>query len=1077
MSVFDNFSFRIENPLERLWNGFGGSGVVIVNNVAPDGTVNAPPGTIIYSSSTYETFIVDGDGIAQPIAPTSTDSIAGLLKTSSIDKTNLGIDDRTAVTPLKLREYPSHITVSSRFTGSHNFPATGPTVPYPYYDTASAGQRGVNSANLLTGLKDRFIFNDKLYVLPIQQYDLTIFNTVVDTISTTDVSMPSNTLIFAYNSLLDRVIVTSTITATLTTTISGLCRLLGLNLDSIVLESNIPYTFDDPPASIINITAQNNRFVFNNKFYKFANQSIIKAEIPTKFQPLVDAITVAPMVFASGTVSFDYSAIINRIRVTATISSRLDFRIKGNIGEYLGFADTPEAPILAGLYTDAVEPPNLTILSITTLANDRFIYTEPLGAKSYILPPKIYSFDTFNTAVNAISISGIAPGAFVTGDLVFSYNYTTDRISVTSLANGSIDFTMAGSLGATLGFGNILIPLLASVAVVAGSSPTFNIQSLSLPDNRLELAQQGATDGQFMKWNDVGVPGAWGPGDIYTTGAISGSGATLADPIRLADGTGVGDLVQWDGTTWVVGGSTPTTGQLLRWTGTLWQPGGVTNTARLTGVGSAASPLDIAAQGATLGHLFIWNGTSWQPGGITNSARLTGIGNAAIPLDLAQQGAGVGQFLRWSGTSWAPGGTAVTAPVQGDGSVTSPIKLVDGVAKGQIYFWDTGSNSFILSNNIAPTDGQVLTWDNTLGVWKAAATILGPSATTVGQMYFWNGTSFILSNAVAPTDGQYLVWDALLNAGAGGWKASTLGSIAINDLADAQKTGTSMSLGTLDPNVLLGNVLAVGIGSISSTTDSTIFGHGCSSKCTNSIILGKNSVLNAGTIADNNIIVGSNSTQISTIVGQDRNVVLGNTSTMTNCANSINIGYNTSQSGSASCIVIGTGSSTSGSSSSVILGSGFSDTGGPSDRMIIRMRDTVIVGDQIVYWSTGAGGSELHINTSTRKNKTEIVDWTFSDIDTLRPVSYIKDGIYQVGLIAEEVYSIFPEMVCIDILGEPCNVDYTKLVIPLLNNAKVQNKIIKEYRDTISGLNTKVETLESRITEMQAVIDTILARL
>lgn len=42
---------------------------------------------------------------------------------------------------------------------------------------------------------------------------------------------------------------------------------------------------------------------------------------------------------------------------------------------------------------------------------------------------------------------------------------------------------------------------------------------------------------------------------------------------------------------------------------------------------------------------------------VATTARLTGAGTAGSPLDIAQQGATTGQVLRWSGTAWVPNGT------------------------------------------------------------------------------------------------------------------------------------------------------------------------------------------------------------------------------------------------------------------------------------------------------------------------------------------------------------------------------------------------------------------------------------
>lgn len=41
---------------------------------------------------------------------------------------------------------------------------------------------------------------------------------------------------------------------------------------------------------------------------------------------------------------------------------------------------------------------------------------------------------------------------------------------------------------------------------------------------------------------------------------------------------------------------------------------------------------------------------------VSTTARISGAGTSASPLDIAQQGATTGQVLRWSGTAWVPNG-------------------------------------------------------------------------------------------------------------------------------------------------------------------------------------------------------------------------------------------------------------------------------------------------------------------------------------------------------------------------------------------------------------------------------------
>jgi hypothetical protein len=56
---------------------------------------------------------------------------------------------------------------------------------------------------------------------------------------------------------------------------------------------------------------------------------------------------------------------------------------------------------------------------------------------------------------------------------------------------------------------------------------------------------------------------------------------------------------------------------------------------------------------------------------VFTTARLSGIGTVASPLDIAQQGAKPGQVLRWTGSTWFPHGTNMYDVVTTSGAVDS----------------------------------------------------------------------------------------------------------------------------------------------------------------------------------------------------------------------------------------------------------------------------------------------------------------------------------------------------------------------------------------------------------------------
>ena len=187
-----------------------------------------------------------------------------------------------------------------------------------------------------------------------------------------------------------------------------------------------------------------------------------------------------------------------------------------------------------------------------------------------------------------------------------------------------------------------------------------------------KIASMNATNGQVLQWNgNAWAPGTvtgggagddWGSQIAVTGTALTGDG-TAANPLNLAkQNATAGQVLKWSGTAWVPG--TVTGGGL----GDDWGSQIAVTSTTLTGDGTATNPLSLAKQGATTGQVLQWNGTAWVPGTVSSGgggddwgtqtatvgAALTGNGTAASPLNLAKQGAATGQVLKWNGTGWIP---------------------------------------------------------------------------------------------------------------------------------------------------------------------------------------------------------------------------------------------------------------------------------------------------------------------------------------------------------------------------------------------------------------------------------------
>jgi hypothetical protein len=102
--------------------------------------------------------------------------------------------------------------------------------------------------------------------------------------------------------------------------------------------------------------------------------------------------------------------------------------------------------------------------------------------------------------------------------------------------------------------------------------------------------------------------------------------------------------------------------------------------------------------------------------------------------------------------------------------------------------------------------------------------------------------------------------------------------------------------------------------------------------------------------------------------------------------------------------------------------------------------------------------------TSDYRTKTNIeeLDETIT-VSNLRPLTYIKNGKKEIGLIAHELQEVYPFMVCGEKDGEQMqSVNYNGLIGVLINDVKRlnnENKILKSDYET---LKSRIDTLEEK---------------
>jgi hypothetical protein len=214
-------------------------------------------------------------------------------------------------------------------------------------------------------------------------------------------------------------------------------------------------------------------------------------------------------------------------------------------------------------------------------------------------------------------------------------------------------------------------------------------------------------------------------------------------------------ITRADGTTAVNTVTLPATG--TGGNGDNWGTQTVATTPILSGKGTSADPLSIAPQGAVNGQVLQWNGTTWVPGTIntsggdgwgnqvakTNTATISGDGSATNPLnlvnnavtsdkvvdggiqgvDINQMNATDGQVLKWLNNSWQPandntGGTGGGATYSGINGInvnntTNVISLNPLSITGNSLSIQGQSSTVDLSKYLDNTDNQTLTFNTT----------------------------------------------------------------------------------------------------------------------------------------------------------------------------------------------------------------------------------------------------------------------------------------------------------------------------------------------------------------------------
>jgi hypothetical protein len=152
----------------------------------------------------------------------------------------------------------------------------------------------------------------------------------------------------------------------------------------------------------------------------------------------------------------------------------------------------------------------------------------------------------------------------------------------------------------------------------------------------------------------------------------------------------------------------------------------------------------------------------------------------------------------------------------------------------------------------------------------------------------------------------------------------------------------------------------------------------------------------------------------------------------------------------------------------------------------IQENDALVIKDRRVGVGTASPTERLHVNGNVRANqfltpssiplKTNIqtIEGALEKVQALQGVSYDwkADGKHDIGLIAEEVGKVIPEIVVYEENGKGATaVDYARLVPVLIEGMKEQQQLLEDKDSQITALkqekDSQVAALEARIAALE----------
>lgn len=414
----------------------------------------------------------------------------------------------------------------------------------------------------------------------------------------------------------------------------------------------------------------------------------------------------------------------------------------------------------------------------------------------------------------------------------------------------------------------------------------------------------------------------------------------------------------------------------------------------------------------------------------------------------------------FDGEYGAPLGGIATedAPVLGDASISidQQLHLADGSAvfkNQELFLWDdpAGMNLALGRNALSSTTGTA-TGNTAVGrgglqntipyaasdLFSSYNTALGDQALYANTYGAWNtavGFRALYSNTTGTRNTAH-GYKAIYSNTAG-YNNTAIGRRALFANLDGD-SNAALGLNALDSNTTGSSNTAAGANALGTNVDGS---------ANAAVGVG---ALSDNTSGDNNIAIGVNA--LSNNEMGNSNISVGQTA-----------GFDAPVDASNNIFIANLGDA-GDSTPTIRIG-----TDGTQTRTFIAGIDgNTVVGTQVEVTTAG----ELGVTApSARRFKQAIEDLeqVGEELSTLRPVTFRYDpelvsggGEPTVGLIAEEVAAVFPELVTRDDEGKPLGVRYPLLSVLLLDELQRQRELNLEQENALRAVQRRLRVLEDR---------------